>query len=200
LALGVRGFMRIGATIAGCALVAACTPEQPPAVTPTPTPAVTASPTPSATPTETDIERRMRLDFEAAEEAYRASVAEQDRLSRLGVARATAKLKRTSAGSYLEFALTGLREIEESGWRTTGDVRIVGIARGGWREGRVHLFACEDGSKVRIIDRAGRDVTPKKAIATYTQHLTVEKFGDYWKVSNLRSKPVKTFKDQPCGT
>ena len=67
MALGVRGFMRIGATIAGCALVAACTPEEPPAVTPTPTPTVTTSPMPSATPTETDIERRMRLDWEAAE-------------------------------------------------------------------------------------------------------------------------------------
>jgi hypothetical protein len=199
LALGVRGFMRIGATIAGCALVAACTPEEPPAVTPAPTPTVTASPTPSATPTETDIERRMRLDFEAAEEAYRASVAEQDRLSRRGVARATAELKRTSTGSYLEFALMGLREIEESGWKTTGAVRIVGVARGGWQKGRVDLVACEDGSEIRIVDRTGRDVTPKKAIATYTQDLTVEKHGNDWKVSNLSSKPVKTFKGQPCG-
>ena len=202
MALGVRGFVKVGAGVAGCALIAACTPNQPPGVTPTPTPTVpaTTSPSPTATRTETDIERRMRLDFEAAERAYRASVAEQDRLSRLGVSRATAELKRTSAGSYLEFALMGLREIEESGWRTTGDLRIAGIARGGWQERQVDLVACEDGSKIRIVDKSGRDVTPQKATATYVQNLTIQKYGNDWKVSDISSKPVKTFKGQPCGT
>ena len=71
MALGVPGFVRIGAVIAGCALVAACTPEPGPTTTPTPAPPTTASPTPSATPTETEIERQQRLDFEAAEKAYR---------------------------------------------------------------------------------------------------------------------------------
>jgi hypothetical protein len=199
LGLGVRGLMRIGATIAGCALVAACTPEQPPGVTPTPTTTATPSTTPSATPTETDIERRMRLDFEAAEKAYRASVAEQDRLSRLGVARASPELKRTSAGEYLQFALLGLREIEKSGWRTIGGVRIVGIARGGWQERQVRLVACEDGSEVKLVDKTGRDVTPKKAISTYVQNLTVVKYGNDWKVSDVRSKGVKTFEGAACG-
>ena len=67
MALGVPGFVRIGAVIAGCALVAACTPEPAPTTTPTAVPPATASPTPSATPTETEIERQQRLDFEAAE-------------------------------------------------------------------------------------------------------------------------------------
>ncbi len=77
MALGVPGFVRIGAAVAGCALVAACTPQPGPTVTPTPAPPVTASATPSASPTETEIERQQRLDFEAAEKAYRASIAER---------------------------------------------------------------------------------------------------------------------------
>jgi hypothetical protein len=199
LGLGVVGSpVRIGAAIAGCALVAACTSGQPPAVTPTPT--ATSSPTPSATPSETDIERQMRLDFEGGEQAYRASIAEQDRLSQRGVSRATPELKRTSAGKYLQFALSGLDEIEKSGWRTVGDLRIVGVARGGWQEGRIHLVACEDGSGILIIDKTGRDVTPKKAIATYVQNLTVQKYGNDWKVSDIRSKGVKTFEGSPCGS
>ena len=83
MGLRVRGFVRIGAAIAACALVAACTPDEPPVVN-TPTPTVTPSATPSATPTESEIERQMRLDWEAAEEAYRAAVAEGDRLARQG--------------------------------------------------------------------------------------------------------------------
>ena len=85
LGLGVRGAVRIGATVAGCALVAACTPDQPPTSTPTPAVTATPSPTASASPTETDIERRMRLDWEAAEKAYRTSIAEVSRLAQKGV-------------------------------------------------------------------------------------------------------------------
>jgi hypothetical protein len=140
----------------------------------------------------------MRLDFEAAEKAYRASVAEQDRLSQLGVSRPTTELKRTSTGEYLNFALAGLREIEKSGWRTIGEVRIVGVARGGWQERRVHLVACEDGSAIKVVDKKGQDVTPNKAIATYVQDLTVEKFDSNWKVSGIHSKAVKTFEGAAC--
>ncbi len=54
-------------------LAAACTPE----------PVAPASPSPSvsASPSETDAERQMRLDWEAAEEAYRDGVAEFARLA-----------------------------------------------------------------------------------------------------------------------
>ena len=73
MALGVPGFVRVGAAVAGCALVAACTPQPGPTGTPTPAPPVTASARPSASPTETEIERQQRLDYEAAEKAYRAT-------------------------------------------------------------------------------------------------------------------------------
>ena len=198
MGLGVRGFMRIGAAIAGCALVAACTPNQPPAVTPTPTPAATPSPTPSATPTETDIERRMRLDFEAAERAYRTSRSEQDRLARLGSAAATPTLRRTSTGEYLEFALSSLQRIKNSGWRTVGGVKIVGIARGGWQSNRLHLTSCEDGSSIRFIDESNKDVTPDNPVRTFIQEFTIIKVDGDWKVSELRSKRVESFDGAPC--
>ena len=68
-----RGLVTVGAAVACCALTAACTSE--------PAPGATSSPTPvSTTPTESQIERQMRLDYEAAEKAYRANMAEQDRL------------------------------------------------------------------------------------------------------------------------
>ena len=76
MALRGRGFMSVGAAVACCALAAACTSE--------PAPSSTPSLSPAATPTESQIERQMRLDYEAAEEAYRASMAEQDRLYRAG--------------------------------------------------------------------------------------------------------------------
>ena len=73
MALGGRGFVSVGAVVACCALAAACTSEPPPVITPAPTSAAT-------TPPESQIERQMRLDYEAAETAYRANIAEQDRL------------------------------------------------------------------------------------------------------------------------
>jgi hypothetical protein len=54
----------VGAAVACCALAAACTPELAPVQTSSPTRAAT-------TPSESQIERQMRLDYEAAEKAYR---------------------------------------------------------------------------------------------------------------------------------
>ena len=90
-----RGLVTVGAAVACCALTAACTSE--------PAPGATSSPTPvSTTPTESQIERQMRLDYEAAEKAYRANIEEQDRLAQAGGANAaTPSLKSTAEGEYL---------------------------------------------------------------------------------------------------
>ncbi len=66
MALRRRGFVSVGAVVTCCALAAACTAEPASTSTPAPTPAAT-------TPTESQIERQMRLDYEAAETAYRAA-------------------------------------------------------------------------------------------------------------------------------
>ncbi len=77
MALRRRGFVSVGAVVACCALAAACSPDQAPVSTPSPPPAAT-------TPAESQIERQIRLDYEAAEKAYRATCAEQDRLYSAG--------------------------------------------------------------------------------------------------------------------
>jgi hypothetical protein len=188
--LGGRGFLSVGAVVACCALAVACTPE--PAIAPSPTPA-------STTLTESQIERQMRLDYEAAEQAYRANMAEQDRLYMAGgTIDATPVLRATSTGSYLRISLESLRDVHRSGWRATSGTRIVGVVRdGGWKNERVGLTSCEDNEIVRFVDKSGKDVTPK-ALALYIQALTVVKESGRWKVSQALTTKVKTFESRPC--
>ena len=83
--------MSVGAVVACCALTTACTQEAAQTRSPSPRPA-------AATPSESQMERKMRLDFEAAEEAYRTNMAEQDRLYKAGGAvEATPVLKATAS-------------------------------------------------------------------------------------------------------
>ena len=192
MALGGRGFVSVGAVVACCALAAACTSEAPPVITPASTSAAT-------TPPESQIERQIRLDYEAAEKAYRANMAEQDRLYKVGGAiRATPVLKATATGSYLRISLESLRDLRKSRWHATAETRIVGVVRdGGWRNDRVGLTSCEDNDIVRFVDASGRDVTPK-GVALYVQALTVVRKGSQWKVSRALTTKVNTFEGQPC--
>jgi hypothetical protein len=180
----------VGAVVACCALVVACTPEQP-ASTPSPTPA-------STTPTESQIERQMRLDYEAAEKAYRANIAEQDRLARAGgIRRATSALKSTAEGQYLSFTVASLAHIERKGWRGGGSTMILGVVKTGWQEKRVRLMSCEDGSRLRLFDKSGNDVTPKGE-SRFVQSLLVVQRAGRWRVSAFDSKIVKALEGQPC--
>jgi hypothetical protein len=188
VALGGRGFVSVGAVVACCALAVACTPELP-ASAPSPVPA-------STTPTESEIERQMRLDYEAAEMAYRAAVAEHDRQAQLGIV-SSAELKQTATGVYLDFSLRSLRRSRDAGWRADGETKIIDVVGSGWQERRVRLIACEDSSGVRFTDKRGQDVTPRLT-RTYVQDLTASKVGADWKVADISSKVVKSFKEQPC--
>jgi hypothetical protein len=192
VALGGRGFVTAGAAVACCALAIACTPEPAPTITPSPTLAAT-------TPAESQIERQMRLDYEAAEKAYRDNMAEQDRLYQSGGAtKATDALKATSTGSYLRITLESLRDVRKRGWHAIGGTKIVGVVRDrGWKRGQVGLTSCEDNEVVRFVDKAGRDVTPTGP-ALYVQALTVIEEGGRWKVSTALTSKVKTFEGQPC--
>jgi hypothetical protein len=190
VALRRRGFVSVGAAVACCALAAACTPEPAPISTASPTPAVT-------TPTESQIERQMRLDYEAAEKAYRDNMAEQDRQSQLGIAVKTNELTSTATGSYLRFVLEVLGDIRDSGWRAKGATNIRGVASGGWRKDEVQLTACEDNTAVKFLDEKGRDVTPN-TVRTYVQNLTVNRVKGHWKVSEVVSRPVKSYEGVSC--
>jgi hypothetical protein len=180
----------VGAVVACCALAVACTPE--PASAPSPTSV-------STTPTEPQIERQMRLDYEAAEKAYRANMAEQDRLYMAGgTVKVTPALNATATGSYLRISLESLRDVHRSGWRATAGTRIVGVVRdGGWKRDRVGLTSCEDNEIVRFVDKSGKDVTPK-GLALYVQAITVVRDGGRWKVSQALTTKVQTFEDKPC--
>jgi hypothetical protein len=192
VALRGRGFMSVGAAVACCALAAACTSEPAPSSTPSPSPAAT-------TPTESQIERQIRLDYEAAETAYRANRIEQARLYQAGgTTKATPAMRATATDSYLRITLEALRRIKNTGWHATGATEIVGVvANGGWRESQVGLTSCEDSSVVRFIDRSGKDVTPS-ADRRYVQALKVVKRGGRWKVSEAITTKVTSFQGQPC--
>src|SRR5215218_7506560 len=150
VALRGRGFVSVGAVVACCVLTSACSPDQAPASTPSPTLVTT-------TPAESQIERQMRLDYEAAEEAYRANMAEQDRLYKAGGAvEATPLLDATATGSYLRISLKSLQDVREAGWRATAGTNIVGVVRnGGWKSGQVGLTSCEDNEIVRFVNKSG---------------------------------------------
>jgi hypothetical protein len=141
----------------------------------------------------------MRLDYEAAEEAYRTNRAEQARLYEAGgVSRATAAMRATATDSYLRITLEALRRVKEAGWHATGATEIVGVvAGGGWRENEVALTSCEDSSVVRFLDRSGRDVTPSTG-RRYVQALKVVKRSGHWKVSEAITMKVSNFQGQPC--
>jgi hypothetical protein len=191
VALRGRGFVSVGAVLACCALAAACT-QEPTATSPL------SPPRAATTPAESQIEREMRLDYEAAEQAYRANISEQDRLARAGGAeRATAALKATAEGEYLSSAVASLALIKRKGWRGTGSTTISGIGRVGWRERHVRLVSCEDGSRLRLFDNAGNDVTPRGA-SQFVQRLVVIRRAGRWKVSTFDSTSVKTLEGQPC--
>ena len=184
--------MSVGAVVACCALTAACTQE--------PAQTGSLSPTPAATtPSESQIERRMRLDYEAAERAYRINMAEQDRLYKAGGAvDATPVLKATATGSYLRISIKSLRDVYHSGWRATAGTRILGVVRdGGWKGDRVGLTSCEDNEIVTFVDKSGQDVTPDGP-ALYVQALTIVRVDRSWKVSSAMTRKVKTFEGQPC--
>jgi hypothetical protein len=181
--------MSVGAAVACCAIAAACTPE--PAATSTPSPTAAAT-----TSTESQIERQMGLDYEAAEDAYRASLAEHDRQARLGVASA-APLRKTATGVYLDFSMRSLRRSRDAGWRANGSTKIVKVVGSGWQDRKVRLIACEDSSSVRFTDKRGRDATPRMR-RTYVQDLTARELDGSWKIADISSTVVKSFEGQPC--
>jgi hypothetical protein len=140
----------------------------------------------------------MRLDYEAAEKAYRANIAEQDRQSQLGIAEKSPALTSTATGNYLRFVLQVLRDIRDSDWRAEGTTTIRGVAPNGWRENQLQLKVCEDNSAVNFTDKKGRDVTPKNVLRTYVQDLTVSRVEGRWKVSDVESRAVKTYEGVSC--
>jgi hypothetical protein len=141
----------------------------------------------------------MRLDFEAAEEAYRGNRAEQARLYQAGGTKnATPEMRATATASYLRITLEALRRIKKMGWQASGMTEIVGVvANGGWKKNEVGLTSCEDSSVVRFFDRSGKEVTPSTD-RRYVQALKIVKLHGRWQVSKAVTTKVNSFEGQPC--
>jgi hypothetical protein len=174
------------ASLSGCQWLAEQTsPSFPPA---------TSSPNP--TPPETAQEREMRADQEAAMKAYTAASNEADRLAMKGGATKPTKiLLATTGGEYLETTMYGLEFFKERGWRADRPATNTVVADGGWSPDNLGLTACEDTSKVKLLDKKGKEAF-KDRDTRYVQTLTATKRNGVWKITDVESKAVKTFEHE----
>ncbi|MCW2811817.1 MAG: hypothetical protein JWP61_2275 [Friedmanniella sp.] len=173
---------RVLVTVTLVGLVAGgCTPSAEPTPTPSPT---------SPSPTESDLERQQRVDYEAAEKAYRTFRAEYRRVQhRGGAGRATEMMLATAGGPYLaEFtravqAYAGLENHEE------GSEVTVYVKRGGYTPEALTLDVCEDDRSVQVLDKAGHSFGPGeiRQIA-----IEVRKVGAAWKLWAGKGRKVKS--------
>jgi hypothetical protein len=175
--------LQLGAAFALCSLATACTqPTGPQEPTPTPTPANTS-------PTETQLERQTRLDFEAAEKAYLAFKTEYDRLAVSGKSdKATRVMTDNAAGPYLKVMTGFLSQTIRAGQRQQGEVRVAYINRGAYSPEQLNLLVCEDGTKVKTLDRNGK--ASKGVAAKIT--LYVRPIDGRWKLWNGDDEVVKS--------
>jgi len=149
-----RAFTYLGAVTFCCALLPACTPSAD--ASPSPTPAA-STPSVQTSPPETEQERKERLDFEAAEKAYRTFRAEYDRISDTpgGSPKPTKLMTDNAAGPYLKVMSEFLRQKKALGQYEDRPVRIASLSRGAYSPQELLLTACEDGTKVRVLNGKG---------------------------------------------
>ena len=187
----VAGLALAVTSLSGCQWLAAqTTPSVPP-------PSATANPTPP----ETSMEREMREDKEAAVKAYLTANRETERLIMAGGAsKPTKVLLATTGGFYLDAKMNTLKIYKERGWRTDRPGTTTVFADGGWSPDNIGLTACEDDSKVKVLDKKGKEVF-KDRDHRYVQTLTATKKNGVWKITDGESKAVKTFETEGnCGS
>lgn len=184
-----RAFGHLGAVAAMSALAAACTSPTPAPAEPTPTP-TQSSPAASSTPPETQLERQTRLDFEAAEKAYRTFHSEYNKLAVAGGSDgATTTMKATAGGAYLKTMTEFLQARKREGWRSSNGVKVSYVRTGQHSVDRVILIVCEDGSDVKLLDKMGKEIR-KGTIQRLT--LTARPVEAQWKVVNGSNKAVES--------
>ena len=175
---------RLVATLAVGLLAVGCTAvPQEPAVTPT---AVAAPP-------ETQLERQTRLDFEAAEKSYRAFSREYMRLAHEGGSRAaTSTMKQHAAGPYLSAMVDFSRQRRTASRKSVGELRIGYVRPGPYSPSALTLEVCEDGSRVKNLDKSGRVVSSGIVSKLTLQLRLIDKT---WKVWNGDDEVVTTCGD-----
>ena len=151
---------------------------------------------PTAPASESVQDRAMRLDKEAAKKAYLAGFAETDRIAMAGGAeKATKKLTDNFSGTYLEGNLEALQLFAKNGWHTDRAATTRVATDQGWNASKIELTACEDSTKVRTLDKSGKEVN-KGGVRLIVQTLVAKKTGDRWKIDSQTSRPVKTFDNE----
>lgn len=173
------------AVLLGVLAVAACTPGAPER-TPPPTP----PPSVSQSPSETPQERQERLDYAAAEKAYRTFRAEYNRVLRAGGAKEPTKvMKATAGGAYLSELMEVVRAAEGLGDRQEGREKIVYVRPNGYSATEIDFKVCEDARRMTIVGQDGRSLgNGDLRIAS----LRLKKVGMVWKLWSGQGQKVKS--------
>jgi hypothetical protein len=152
-------------------------------------PSPSLSPTTSAqTPTESAQQRQERLDYAAAEKAYRTFRAEYGRVLRAGGAKEpTRVMKATAGGSYLRELSEIIEAYEGTGAYDRGKERIGYVRAGGYGPNALILDVCEDGRA--ITTHSGDKLIPGEI---RTAHLQITKAAGEWKISSGTGRKVST--------
>ena len=147
----MRGRTGVGTAALLCAVaLGGCTADAGVQPTPSPTPSV-------ATPTESAEERQERLDYAAAEKAYRTFRAEYGRVLRAGGAKEPTKvMKQTAGGDYLRQFEKIVVAYEGLGARDEGKERIAYVRPSGYSRTELALEVCEDGREIVTIAQGKR--------------------------------------------
>lgn len=152
---------------------------------------------PTSTASESAQERAMRLDKEAAKNAYLAGWNESDRLLMAGGAdKATKTLTDNLSGTYLKDTVATLQQAKSLGWRSDRTTPTRVAADQGWSDAEIELTACEDNSKVKFFDKSGKEVNKKRDAYLIVETLVAKKTGGRWKIDSQTSRPVKTFDNE----
>ena len=109
-----------------------------------------------------------------------------------GANAATKVLEANAAGAYLDSQVASFRQLKRQGLRIDRATAVTVTANRGWSPTEVGLTACEDASKVRLLNRAGKEVL-KDRDRLFVQYLTASKIGNRWKITAADGKAVKSF-------
>ena len=187
MTLTTRACSYLGAISATCVLLAACMPAD---GAPVPPPPVSQSAV-SATPPETAQEREERLAYEAAEKAYRTFAAEYARLQQQaeGPNRPTRLMTDNAAGPYLRAMRNFLRYKAKNGRHVDKAVRIAYVHPGGYSKEELILLTCQDGSKVRVFDKSGKQIG-RGSVSKLTLH--ARPVSGRWKIWSATQEVAKS--------
>jgi hypothetical protein len=113
-----------------------------------------------------------------------------------GASQPTKTLAENFAGKYLEVQVDDLKTLKSNGWRTDRPTEFSVAATGGWSPSSLELTACEDATKVRLLDESNKEVAEDRP-RRFVQTLTATKVDGRWKITGLESQVVEAFDTEP---